>query len=205
MKFPATWFSENSTWYLRSANGSSDGQAALMFGESENTLFTFGRQDLRYKIANYTTMDLDNDTMIRNNSITRINALEGKYEWGYVFGNGSANRFFDIVKTDYRIIMNLTIITNTTANTTTNTTKNTTTDTTTDTTTNMTTDSTTDTSTNTISNSTANSTSNSTTNSTSNSTSNSTANSTKNGPDYVNVVIFVYGNRNYGRIIVRGN
>jgi hypothetical protein len=97
MKFPATWFNDSSTWYLRSANGSSDGQAVLMFGETEDTIFAFGRQDLRYKYANETAQTLDNDTMIKNNSIARINSIEGKYEWGYTFGNGSANRFFDIV------------------------------------------------------------------------------------------------------------
>lgn len=73
-----------------------------MFGETEDTLYSFGKQDIRYKIFNITTGDLDNDTLIRNNTITRINALEGKYEWGFAFGNSSANRFFDIVKLDLR-------------------------------------------------------------------------------------------------------
>lgn len=107
--------------------------------------------------------------MIRNNSIFSINSLEGKYEWGYNFGNGSANRFFDIVKIDYRVLENSSFneTTDSTTNTTTNTTSNTTTDTNTDTTTDTTTDSNT----------------NTTTNSTSNSTSNTTTKA--NGPDYV--------------------
>ena len=73
-------------------------------------------------------MIMENDTVIMNNSISRINALEGKYEWGFNFGNYSKHRYFEIIKADISFLTN-------------------------------------------------------------------TA-----GPDIINALIFVYGNRNYGRI-----
>ena len=133
MKFPVNFVNATSTWYLRSANGTKDGQATLAFGETEDTLFAFGRQEIRYKYANETLMIMDNDTVIMNNSIARLNAIEGKYEWGFNFGNYSYHRYVDMVKVDVQYITNTT------------------------------------------------------------------------GPDIIDALIFVYGNKNFGRILIREN
>lgn len=77
-------------------------------------------------------MIINNDTVIKNNTLARINAVEGKYEWGFSFGNNSGNRFMEIIQ------VNMTYLTNITN-------------------------------------------------------------------DMQHLIVFVYGNRNYGRIVVRDN
>jgi len=102
-----------------------------MFGETEDTLFAFGRQEIRYKYVNETLGIMDNDTITKNTSIARINALEGKWEWGFAFGNQSYNRFIEMVQVDVQYLTNTS------------------------------------------------------------------------GPDLIHGLVFIYGNKNYGRILVR--
>ncbi len=56
IKFPLLNNSDivESTFYRRSTNGSAENQPVLMFGETEEVLYIFGRQDLRYKWENET-------------------------------------------------------------------------------------------------------------------------------------------------------
>lgn len=43
MKFPVNTVPQFTTWYLKSANGTAENQPVLMFGETEDTLYSFGR------------------------------------------------------------------------------------------------------------------------------------------------------------------
>ena len=45
-----------SAMYRRSTNGSAENQPVLMFGETDEVLYIFARQDLRYKFENYTKL-----------------------------------------------------------------------------------------------------------------------------------------------------
>ena len=94
-------------------------------------MFAFGRQEIRYKYVNETLGIMDNDTITKNTSIARINALEGKWEWGFAFGNQSYNRFIEMVQVDVQYLTNTS------------------------------------------------------------------------GPDLIHGLVFIYGNKNYGRILVR--
>jgi len=70
-----------------------------MFGESEEILYMFGRQDLRYKYDNETARTLNNDTVIKNNTLVRFNNV-GNITFGFGFGNNSGDRFMDIKYVD---------------------------------------------------------------------------------------------------------
>ena len=73
-----------------------------MFGESEDVLYIFGRQDLRYKWENYTLGLLNNDTVIKNNTLVRIN-YGGNISFGFGFGNNSGNRFMEFIFVDEEV------------------------------------------------------------------------------------------------------
>ena len=88
-----------SVLYRRSTNGSAENQPVLMFGETEDVLYIFGRQDLRYKWENITTGIINNDTLIKNNTLVRLN-WAGNITFGFGFGNNSGNRFMDFVFVD---------------------------------------------------------------------------------------------------------
>jgi hypothetical protein len=99
------------TWYLKSANGTAENQPVLIFGETEDTLYSFARQELRnkYEIINNTVTNIiNNETVIKNNTLSRINAIEGKYEWGFSFGNNSGNRFVDFIHVNLSYLTNIT-------------------------------------------------------------------------------------------------
>ncbi len=45
-------------------------------------------------------MTINNETVIKNTTLSRINTKNGSYEWGFSFGNNSENRFMDLIKVD---------------------------------------------------------------------------------------------------------
>jgi hypothetical protein len=55
----------------------------------------FGRQEMRYKWVNETLGILNNDTILRNNTLVSINVITGAFDWAYSFGNDSSNRFME--------------------------------------------------------------------------------------------------------------
>jgi len=88
-----------SAMYRRSTNGSAENQPVLMFGETDEVLYIFARQDLRYKFENYTNGTMNNDTVIKNNTLVRLN-WGGNITFGFAFGNNSGNRFMDFIYVD---------------------------------------------------------------------------------------------------------
>ncbi len=87
----------------------------LQFGETEEVLYIFARQDLKYKWENYTNGTMNNDTVIKNNTLVRLN-WAGNITFGFGFGNNSGNRFMDFIYVDQDVNYTLVNITSNSTN-----------------------------------------------------------------------------------------